>query len=173
MSGEHGPGWDDESAALLEKLWADGLSAGQIAPRMSKTRSAILGKVHRLGLAPRKVTERAPRTRKSSSLPLRPTRVGYGARSIVSLRPRSAPALNIVPRIVKELGIPAALRVDLLDLREGMCRYPIGDPREEAFHFCGCRTEDGTSYCGFHDRITHQVSRPRQPSYFLLEALHG
>jgi GcrA cell cycle regulator len=168
MSGEHGPGWDDESADLLAKLWADGLSAGQIAPRLGKSRNAILGKVHRLGLPPRKVTERAPRTRKSSNLPLRPTRVGYGARSTVSLRPRSAPALTIVPRIVRDLQ--PSLRLDIHDLRECSCRWPSGDPKE-GLTYCGHRKAAGSSYCLAHTAAAHQPSRPRQPSYIRLEAL--
>lgn len=174
MRPDHGPGWNEELAEHLTKLWASGLSATQIGIRMGKTRNAIIGKVHRLGLPPRAVVQRAPRTRnKASGLPLRPTRVGYGARNTVALAPRSAPALTVVPRIVQELNIPAALRVDLLDLREGMCRFPIGDPRDEAFHFCGCPQADGTSYCGHHDRITRQPAKPRQSSFFRLEALYG
>src|SRR5262249_52361580 len=42
-------GWDDEGVELLKKLWADGLSASQIAGRLgSVTRNAVIGKLHRL-----------------------------------------------------------------------------------------------------------------------------
>lgn len=167
MQAEHGPGWDDESAAHLTKLWADGLSAGQIGIRMGKTRNAILGKVHRLSLparATRHRSARAPAGRRAYTPPSRP-------RLVPAEQPPAL--LTIVPRIVQELNIPTALRVDLLDLREGMCRFPIGDPKEPGFHFCGRRQEDGTSYCGHHDRITRQPAKPRQSSFFRLEALHG
>jgi GcrA cell cycle regulator len=46
--------WTDERVELLKKLWADGLSASQIANELgSVTRNAVIGKVHRLGLSGR------------------------------------------------------------------------------------------------------------------------
>ncbi|MGZ3259711.1 MAG: GcrA family cell cycle regulator, partial [Croceibacterium sp.] len=46
--------WTDERVALLSKLWADGLSASQIAAELGGiTRNAVIGKVHRLGLSGR------------------------------------------------------------------------------------------------------------------------
>mgnify|MGYP000876625713 CR=1 FL=1 len=46
--------WTDERIELLRKLWTDGLSASQIAGELGQvTRNAVIGKVHRLGLAGR------------------------------------------------------------------------------------------------------------------------
>ena len=46
--------WTDERVELLKKLWADGLSASQIAGELGGiTRNAVIGKVHRLGLSGR------------------------------------------------------------------------------------------------------------------------
>ena len=43
--------WADERELLLRKLWADGLSASQIAAELGGvTRNAVIGKVHRLKL---------------------------------------------------------------------------------------------------------------------------
>ena len=51
--------WNDERVELLKKLWADGLSASQIAGRLGGvTRNAVIGKVHRLGLSGRATTSR-------------------------------------------------------------------------------------------------------------------
>ena len=51
--------WNDERVDALKKLWADGLSASQIAGRLGGvTRNAVIGKVHRLGLAGRATTSR-------------------------------------------------------------------------------------------------------------------
>jgi len=47
-------GWTEERVELLKKLWADGLSASQIAAELGGiTRNAVIGKVHRLGLSGR------------------------------------------------------------------------------------------------------------------------
>ena len=53
--------WTDERVELLKKLWADGLSASQIAAELGGiTRNAVIGKVHRLRRAPRARASRAP-----------------------------------------------------------------------------------------------------------------
>lgn len=46
--------WTDERVELLKKMWTEGKSASQIAKELgSVTRNAVIGKVHRLGLASR------------------------------------------------------------------------------------------------------------------------
>ena len=53
--------WTDERVELLKKLWADGLSASQIAAELGGiTRNAVIGKVHRIGLTPRVITQKPP-----------------------------------------------------------------------------------------------------------------
>ena len=62
--------WTDERVELLKKLWADGLSASQIAGELGGiTRNAVIGKVHRLGLSGRakSPSSSAPRPRKPRS----------------------------------------------------------------------------------------------------------
>ncbi len=47
-------GWTDERTEQLKSLWTEGLSASQIARVLGGvTRNAVIGKVHRLGLASR------------------------------------------------------------------------------------------------------------------------
>src|SRR5205823_14144104 len=46
--------WTDERVETLKRLWAEGLSASQIAAALGGvTRNAVIGKVHRLGLSGR------------------------------------------------------------------------------------------------------------------------
>ena len=66
--------WNDERVELLKKLWAEGLSASQIAGRLGNvTRNAVIGKVHRLGLSGRATTSRMksmrPRPRANAVVP--------------------------------------------------------------------------------------------------------
>lgn len=42
--------WDTAEVKLLTKLWAKGHSAGQCGKRLHCSRSAVLGKLQRLGL---------------------------------------------------------------------------------------------------------------------------
>ena len=63
-------GWTDEKVELLKKLWADRLSASQIAAELGGiTRNAVIGKVHRLGLSGRakSPSSASPRPRKPRS----------------------------------------------------------------------------------------------------------
>src|SRR5512136_1031948 len=57
--------WSDERVELLRKLWSDGLSAAQVAAELGAgvTRNAVIGKIHRLGLAERGKPANAPRPR--------------------------------------------------------------------------------------------------------------
>lgn len=164
--------WTDERVELLKKLWAEGLSASQIAQRLGNvTRNAVIGKVHRLGLSGRTTTSR-PKT----SRPRRRTasRTGAAARSAPAFRTQGGAALQAwhdtdaeaepVPRTkpVEEVVIPIAERASILTLKENMCRWPIGDPAEEDFHFCGRPSGQGTPYCEVHERVAYQPPQTRR-----------
>ena len=43
-----------------------------------------------------------------------------------------------------------------LDLNEKMCRWPIGHPGEEDFHFCGALRVSGRPYCQDHCAIAYR-----------------
>ena len=61
--------WTEDRVATLSKLWADGLSASQIAKQLGGvTRNAVIGKVHRLGLSGRAKPSR-PKPAKVQSAP--------------------------------------------------------------------------------------------------------
>ena len=42
--------WDAKEIAALEKLWANGESAGQIASKLGQSRNAVCAKLKRMGL---------------------------------------------------------------------------------------------------------------------------
>jgi len=43
--------------------------------------------------------------------------------------------------------------VRLVDIEHGQCRFPIGDPKDASFRFCGADT--GRTYCAVHHRIVY------------------
>src|SRR5512145_522569 len=82
--------WTDERVELLKKLWAEGLSASQIASRLGGvTRNAVIGKVHRLGLSGRATTSRMkshrPRVRSQAARRLKPRLLNTGNTAFRSL----------------------------------------------------------------------------------------
>lgn len=177
-------GWTEERVELLKKLWMEGFSASQIAGELGDgvTRNAVIGKVHRLKLSGRaKPTNTAPRVR-TAPRPARRVTTSTGAgrnmgamlkqRSMVAGATRGATALkmeeDVAPEVyaaaeVQELFIPPEERIGLLDLSEATCKWPIGDPLNTDFYFCGQRSEDGKPYCEFHSRRAyHQLERKRR-----------
>lgn len=159
--------WNDERVELLKKLWAEGLSASQIAGRIGAvTRNAVIGKVHRLGLSGRATT-----TRLKSHRP-RP-RTAVAKRPVVNNKPRFQNVGNTALRAlyqdaepyvapVEELEIPLAERKYIQSLEECHCRWPIGDPQETEFHFCGKQKVTGLPYCEFHARRAFQPPQARR-----------
>ncbi|MBR5130757.1 MAG: hypothetical protein IKV03_06010 [Alphaproteobacteria bacterium] len=45
--------------------------------------------------------------------------------------------------------------VSLMDLKLNSCRWPIGEPKDADFHFCGKDTVTGKPYCSEHCKIAY------------------
>ena len=156
--------WTDDRVELLKKLWTEGLSASQIAGQLGGvTRNAVIGKVHRLGLSGRATTSRAKSTRARKHKATRQNnapRLGLFSSSNTAMRSLSSNSDGIKEEPFRsqyvELEIPEAERVDLVDLKEAQCRWPIGDPQESGFHFCGKDKSEGGPYCQYHSEIAFQ-----------------
>jgi GcrA cell cycle regulator len=50
-------------------------------------------------------------------------------------------------------------RLQLVELKDRHCKWPIGDPHQSGFYFCGSDALDGQVYCAFHHR--QAFARPR------------
>jgi GcrA cell cycle regulator len=156
--------WTDERVELLKKLWADGLSASQIAAELGGvTRNAVIGKVHRLGLAGRAKapSSAAPRPRKARAHP-HMLRVGRAAiRGNTALAHAYELEVEPEPELVDNV-IPMGQRRTLLELNEDTCRWPIGDPGQADFFFCGGQPVAGLPYCAYHSRVAYQPPNLRR-----------
>lgn len=49
-------------------------------------------------------------------------------------------------------------------LRAGMCSWPIGEPGEESFHFCGSPALRSKPYCGKHCAVAYVAAKDRRHS---------
>jgi GcrA cell cycle regulator len=153
-------GWTDERVELLKKLWADGLSASQIAAELGGiTRNAVIGKVHRLGLSGR---AKSPST--STPRPRKPRASNHMLRvSRGAIRGNTALAYDYAVEPEPELmEIPMEQRKTLLQLSEVTCHWPVGDPGSPDFFFCGGDASDGSPYCSFHSRVAYQPASDRR-----------
>ena len=50
----------------------------------------------------------------------------------------------------------------VLTINDRMCRWPIGDPAENEFHFCGRKPRIGSPYCEAHARKAYQPQPQRR-----------
>lgn len=165
--------WTDERVDLLKKLWGEGLSASQIAGELGGvTRNAVIGKVHRLGLSgrakapqPQAVRPKKPAARPATSSGRTTTAapVSLGATALKSeaipmVRPQAAPQ----PHVYSLSEEPLISNASVLQINEQTCKWPIGDPSTDDFHFCARRSDVGIPYCGYHARIAYQPVSDRR-----------
>lgn len=149
--------WNDETEAQLRKLYVtEGLSAGQCAARMPGfTRNAIIGKVHRMGFGGRKTLVRISHPRKAQ----KPSKQHPGVRAPSQARSSLSAIFAEKPQPYvgePDLVIPVSERKTVATLGANDCKWPIGDPQHEDFHFCGKKQDPGLVYCGFHARRAYQ-----------------
>lgn len=126
------PFWSDQRIAELKRRWNAGQSSGVIAADWKVTRNTIAGQVHRLGL-------KRGLAAKPSVQTLYPKRVHRIKHPVKTLR-------RPLMAEVSKSGTDGHL-VSLMALGPSMCRFPIGDPADPEFGFCGAPTYPGDSYC--------------------------
>lgn len=158
--------WTDDRVALLRRLWEDGQSASKIAAQLGGvTRNAVIGKVHRLGLGGRiKPGEDASAgTPKAVEIEAAIVAVEIDVPEPVAiLAHRPAPEFPPPAAVVEPVALAVSQRVTIMDLRESMCRWPIGDPTTPEFRFCGGRSITGLPYCTHHAEIAYQPAAERK-----------
>ncbi|GGY55431.1 GcrA family cell cycle regulator [Parvularcula lutaonensis] len=146
--------WTEERVEELKKLWAEGHSASQIAARMGGvTRNAVIGKVHRLGLSGR-------------AAPAKPKAVHHEPRVSAAVATASEaperPAVRSVLRDLPPLTDLGSSRLTVSSIGTDQCKWPIGDPASEDFHFCGQGATGGKPYCAYHSQLAFQPSTSRK-----------
>ena len=146
--------WTEDRIDRLRTLWLEGHSAARIARELGAglTRSAVLGKVHRMGLSAGR-----PRPRGASAVVRSPPR---------DRRPPSPP---VSEALAGPAPVPDQGRTTLLSVRRCECRWPYGDPRAEGFSLCGRPVARG-AFCGPHAAVAYRPGRQTPES---LEALAG
>lgn len=144
--------WSDDQNIFLKKHHEEGLSASQIAIKLNrefginKTRNAVIGRLHRLGLS-------------------------NDGRAVMPRRSRAMTQQQKIARIVARKAngsfnsqggssdtseaVEPFLRLPILDLKNGQCRYAV-DYAENTHLFCGLPA-DAKPYCEHHARICYGV----------------
>lgn len=150
--------WSSEHSDALRDCFFKGMSYAEIGREINArfgtayTRSAVVGRARRLGLAE---LERATSPSIVPSLPDEPC-------SLAAPRPIFA-GLNFPPPSALRPTNPVKLRcvgvqprlIAFVELEPDDCRYPYGGDKEgEEIRFCGHPRERGSSYCAPHAHLT-------------------
>lgn len=164
--------WTNKRVEAIKQLWTEGKSASQIALHLGHgaTRNAVISKLHRLGLSGRtpiaKTASRAKRIRLKKNKPTIAQMPAFWGRN-TSVAPVPVEPYREKPEPAEYVPLPGP-KVTILRRRESdgaveenplllasSCRWPIGDPREADFHFCGHPKQPGLSYCGLHAKVAY------------------
>lgn len=141
--------WTAGALIILKHGFNCGLTATQIANSLPPddlgtkvTRSAVCGKLHRMGM-----------TRKALGLP----RAVNGSYVVKPPGPRPKYRPSLASRAALPNGASyttEALLPSLLQLKIGQCHWPVGDPLTADFHFCGVPTAcKDDIYCTAHKTL--------------------
>ncbi|QIE54049.1 GcrA cell cycle regulator [Pikeienuella piscinae] len=178
--------WTDERVEQLKAMWTEGQSASQIAKSLGGvTRNAVIGKVHRLGLSNRAAAKpAAPAPEPKAAKPvIAPEPVAEPApepqprvEPVAAPKPIPSPTARReppppTPAMVEDAQRTAqalaamekkAKRLNLLELTERTCKWPIGDPATDNFFFCGLACQPGKPYCEAHVAVAFQPMSSRR-----------
>ena len=149
--------WLGTEVEELRKLAEDGMSASLIGDKIGKSKNAVIGKMHRLGItkAKRTVTSPPPKPQppQTAKPPASPS-TEAPPRPVVKTKPPprqkpTGPYRDLFAG-TDRMGSNAqfALQVD-------ECKWPIGQPGTPDFQFCAAKRIDGVPYCKTHARIAY------------------
>ncbi len=153
--------WTEGNVAILRRLWSEGWSAGQIANFLGGgiSRSAVIGKVHRLKLGGRatvvvrpnpthwKRPEGAVRTRSAAAKPT------IAAKPVEKNLPKGNKVADVDAEGMRLLrsrawtALPGTAPVGIMDYTSG-CRWPIDQDGETLF--CNAEAPAKGPYCVTH-----------------------
>ena len=154
--------WTEDRVEILTKLWAEGLSASQIAKKLGGvTRNAVIGKVHRLGLSGRAKPSRPKKVASVKSSTPRKRAATAKRRSIKTLSRPAAPVAPPAPPPLEAKPMANGEYATIMTIRDHMCKWPIGDPMDDDFRFCGRKNKKDEPYCEAHCNVAYQPSRRR------------
>jgi len=145
-----------EIDARIRSLALEGWSARQVGDQLGLTRNQVIG--------------RATRMRPQVQWTL--TSFGNNAAAVIRKRgggrtgrPRqhrrkriNLPDAVMVERTPPPNDAPPSLGLSILEVKDGVCRYPYGE--RFPYTFCGHPTDKGDVYCPFHQALTCTPVRP-------------
>ena len=133
--------WTEQMVEDLKKMWDEGLTTGEIGKRLNVSKNSIVGKVHRLQLSGRP----SPIKKKDE----------ISEEKAAPAKPAKEEKFEPVAKMPVKNSHSHCGKTSLTDLDNHTCRWPVGDPKDENFHFCGKKVKIGQTYCEEHANIAY------------------
>ena len=138
--------WNQQKVDDLKKLWNEGVATSQIGEQLGFTKNAVIGKAFRLGL------ERRQNSRKKISQP-----TSFSSATLYRETSSSSSSMSVKKEPIK--------RREKFNFKKSIvgtgnfrsCQWPIGDPLEEGFHYCGGQNIPTKPYCIEHFKKAYNV----------------
>ena len=97
----------------------------------------------------------APAPKKAATPKKQPTPTPAVPKVTKSTKTSSSKTLAMHQRIIQH-------SLEMANLKPNQCRWPIGDPDSENFHFCGETVVVGKPYCYEHCKQAYQFTPPKK-----------
>ena len=137
--------WNEEKVEKLKELWGKGNTASQIAEIIGDlSRNAVIGKAHRLNLSAKIKTRTATSNQEFNN--------SLEDKNQKLKRTRKSRFKSLI--IEKDFEPENPLQLE--QLTEDSCKWPIGHPDENSFYFCGRSSLKDFSYCRLHLLYAYQ-----------------
>jgi GcrA cell cycle regulator len=180
--------WTEQAIEALKQLALEGKSASWIAEALgAPSRNAVIGKANRIGIklngiggrhsagmeigpgperpTPAQIklyfdgqTSRAPIGHSHRAQSVTPA-LSHRGRTASGKRSRNATISRERTQMFASAEVGEMRRIAFEDIREVECRWPLGDPTETDFAYCGLQVANGHAYCAGHCRLAY-----RQPN---------
>ena len=139
--------WNQQKVEDLKKLWNEGVATSRIGEQLGFTKNAVIGKAFRLGL------ERRQNSRKKTAHSQSISSVTMYRESSNSSHSQITPKREVSRRREKFSFKKSIVGTGSFK----SCQWPIGDPLEEGFHYCGGQNIPTKPYCIEHYKKAYNV----------------
>ena len=138
--------WNQQKVEYLKKLWSDGVATSRIGEQLGFTKNAVIGKAFRLGLERRQNSRK--KNLQSTSL-TSTTLYREASSSSTSASNKKEPVRRREKFSFKKSIVGTGSFKS--------CQWPIGDPLEDGFHYCGRQNIPTKPYCIDHYKKAYNV----------------
>src|SRR5574344_686834 len=172
--------WKEEMVEDLRQMWIEGLTANEIAKKLGVTKNSIVGKVHRLCLKARpspikrndaventetldvtEIKEKIEITENVEEETLDAVEVVEVKKSKKAPKSDTKEKSSAETKNSKSKASAKNENIKLMQLDSHTCRWPLGDPRDDDFCFCGKKVRAGQTYCDEHSQMAYVKASKR------------